>query len=72
MAKHSAPHGLVSVADGDAGHRPARQRPHLGAQFRFTDIGGRRFSYLATDTNGGQLADLDLRHHRLWLDERTA
>ena len=41
-----------------------RERPHPGAQLRFTDIGGHRFTCFATSTSGGQLADLELRHRR--------
>ncbi len=29
---------------------------------RFTDLGGHRFTCFATDSKGGQLADLELRH----------
>jgi Transposase DDE domain group 1 len=41
-----------------------RERPHPGAQLRFTDPGGHRFTCFATSTTGGQLADLELRHRR--------
>jgi hypothetical protein len=41
-----------------------KERPHPGAQLRFTDIGGHRFTCFATSTRGGQLADLELRHRR--------
>ena len=41
-----------------------KERPHPGAQLRFTDIDGHRFTCFATSTNGGQLADLELRHRR--------
>ena len=41
-----------------------KERPHPGAQLRFTDIGGHRVTCFATDTTGGQLADLELRHRR--------
>jgi hypothetical protein len=41
-----------------------RERPHPGAQLRFTDAGGHRFTCFATSTTGGQLADLELRHRR--------
>jgi hypothetical protein len=41
-----------------------KERPHPGAQLRFTDTGGHRFTALATDTRKGQLADLELRHRR--------
>jgi hypothetical protein len=39
-----------------------KERPHPGAQLRFTDIDGHRFTCFATSTKGGQLADLELRH----------
>jgi hypothetical protein len=39
-----------------------KERPHPGAQLRFTDIDGHRFAAFATSTQGGQLADLELRH----------
>jgi Transposase DDE domain group 1 len=39
-----------------------KERPHPGAQLRFTDLGGHRFTCFATDTKHGQLADLELRH----------
>src|SRR5207344_3394787 len=41
-----------------------KERPHPGAQLRFTDIGGHRFTCFATDARGGQLPDLELRHRR--------
>jgi hypothetical protein len=41
-----------------------KERPHPGAQLRFTDIGGHRFTCFATSTRKGQLADLELRHRR--------
>jgi hypothetical protein len=39
-----------------------RERPHPGAQLRFTDIDGYRFQAFATDTAVGQLAWLEARH----------
>jgi Transposase DDE domain group 1 len=39
-----------------------RERPHPGAQLRFTDADGHRFTAFLTDTQGGQLADLEVRH----------
>ncbi|AIJ22508.1 ISMsm3 transposase [Amycolatopsis methanolica 239] len=39
-----------------------RERPHPGAQLRFTDADGHRFTAFITDTEGGQLADLETRH----------
>jgi hypothetical protein len=41
-----------------------KERPHPGAQLRFTDIGGHRVTAFATDTRTGQLADLEVRHRR--------
>ncbi len=41
-----------------------KERPHPGAQLRFTDIDGHRFTAFATSTKRGQLADLELRHRR--------
>jgi Transposase DDE domain group 1 len=41
-----------------------KERPHPGAQLRFTDIDGHRFTAFATSTRTGQLADLELRHRR--------
>ena len=41
-----------------------KERPHPGAQLRFTDIDGHRFTAFATDAAKGQLADLELRHRR--------
>jgi hypothetical protein len=41
-----------------------KERPHPGAQLRFTDIDGHRVTCFATSTSGGQLADLELRHRR--------
>lgn len=41
-----------------------KERPHPGAQLRFTDLDGLRLTCLATNTTGGQLADLEMRHRR--------
>ena len=41
-----------------------KERPHPGAQLRFTDIDGHRFTAFATDARKGQLADLELRHRQ--------
>jgi hypothetical protein len=41
-----------------------KERPHPGAQLRFTDIDGHRFTCFVTGTRRGQLADLELRHRR--------
>ena len=58
--------GLLNLADWPAGMRVIvrRERPHPGAQLRFTDINGHRFTAFATDARRGQLADLELRHRR--------
>lgn len=39
-----------------------KERPHPGAQLRFTDADGHRFTAFATNTAGGQLPDLETRH----------
>lgn len=39
-----------------------RERPHPGAQMRFTDSEGHRFTAFITDTVGGVLAELEVRH----------
>src|SRR5207248_5948010 len=41
-----------------------KERPHPGAQLRFTDRDGLRLTAFATNTTRGQLADLELRHRR--------
>lgn len=41
-----------------------RERPHPGAQLRLTDRNGWRITLFATNTPGGQLADLELRHRQ--------
>ena len=41
-----------------------KERPRPGAQLRFTDIDGHRFTAFATEARKGQLADLELRHRR--------
>jgi hypothetical protein len=58
--------GLLDLGDGPAGMRVIvrRERPHPGAQLRFTDINGHRFTAFATDARRGQLADLELRHRK--------
>jgi hypothetical protein len=58
--------GMLDLASWPAGLRVIvrKERPHPGAQLRFTDIGGHRFTAFATSTKGGQLADLELRHRR--------
>ena len=39
-----------------------RERPHPGAQLRITDHHGWRITVFATNTRGGRLADLEVRH----------
>jgi Transposase DDE domain group 1 len=58
--------GMLNLDGWPAGMRVIvrKERPHPGAQLRFTDIGGHRFTCLATSTRSGQLADLELRHRR--------
>jgi hypothetical protein len=47
------------------------ERPHPGAQLRFTDIDGNRLTAFVTNTVRGQLADLELRHrHRARCEDR--
>ena len=43
-----------------------KERPHPGAQLRFTDTDtdGPRVTGFLTNTHGGQLADLEVRHRR--------
>jgi hypothetical protein len=58
--------GLLDLDSWPAGMRVIirKERPHPGAQLRFTDVDGHRFTCFATDTSKGQLADLELRHRR--------
>jgi hypothetical protein len=39
-----------------------REEPHVGAQLRITDHEGWRITVFATNTRGGRLADLEVRH----------
>jgi hypothetical protein len=58
--------GLLDLAGWPEGMRVIvrKERPHPGAQLRFTDLDGHRFTCFATDAKKGQLADLELRHRR--------
>ncbi len=58
--------GLLDLTSWPKGMRVIvrKERPHPGAQLRFTDIDGHRFTCFATNTKHGQLADLELRHRR--------
>lgn len=41
-----------------------KERPHPGAQFRFTDRDGLRLTAFVTNSVHGQIQDLELRHRR--------
>jgi hypothetical protein len=58
--------GLVDLTSWPEGARliVRKERPHPGAQLRFTDADGHRFTAFLTNTQGGQLANLELRHRR--------
>ena len=58
--------GLLDLSRWPEGMRVIvrKERPHPGAQLRFTDIDGHRFTAFAASTKRGQLADLELRHRR--------
>jgi Transposase DDE domain group 1 len=58
--------GMLDLSSWPEGMRVIvrKERPHPGAQLRFTDIGGHRFTCFATDARRGQLPDLELRHRR--------
>lgn len=58
--------GLIDLTEWPPGMRVIvrAERPHPGAQLRFTDRDGLRLTAFATNTSRGQLADLELRHRR--------
>ena len=58
--------GMLDLSGWPAGMRliVRKERPHPGAQLRFTDVDGNRVTCFATSTRTGQLADLELRHRR--------
>ncbi|GGT10493.1 IS1380 family transposase [Planobispora rosea] len=58
--------GLLKLTGWPRGMRVIvrKERPHPGAQLRFTDLDGHRFTCFITNTKQGQLADLELRHRR--------
>ena len=58
--------GLLDLSSWPKGMRviARKERPHPGAQLRFTDVDGHRITCLATSARTGQLADLELRHRR--------
>lgn len=58
--------GIVGLAGWPPGMRliVRKERPHPGAQLRFTDHDGHRLTAFVTNTRGGRLPDLELRHRR--------
>lgn len=58
--------GLADLTSWPQGTRLVlrKERPHPGAQLRITDLDGHRITGFLTNTAGGQLADLELRHRR--------
>jgi hypothetical protein len=56
--------GVLALKGWPAGMRVLvrAERPHPGAQLRFTDANGNRLTAFATNTSRGQHADLELRH----------
>ncbi len=56
----------VDLSDWPEGTRLIcrRERAHPGAQFKFTDHDGHRFTSFLTDTEGEGIAELELRHRR--------
>jgi hypothetical protein len=58
--------GIVALSGWPPGMRliVRKERPHPGAQLRFTDRDGMRLTAFVTNTARGQLPDLELRHRR--------
>ena len=56
--------GLLDLSGWPDGMRVIvrAERPHPGAQLRFTDSDGNRLTAFVTNTTRGQLPDLELRH----------
>ena len=56
------PTGVLDLSEWPPGMRVIvrAERPHPGAQLSFTDSDGNRLTAFATNTKGGQLADLEL------------
>jgi hypothetical protein len=56
--------GHVDLSGWPAGSRliVRRERPHPGAQLRFTDTDGHRYQCFLTDQTGADLAALEVRH----------
>jgi Transposase DDE domain group 1 len=65
--------GLADLTAWPAGTRLIlrKERPHPGAQLRFTDADGLRVTGFLTNTAGRQLAELELRHrHHARVEDR--
>jgi Transposase DDE domain group 1 len=58
--------GMLDLSSWPAGMRVivGKERPHPGAQLRFTDVDGHRFTAFAADAKKGLLVSLELRHRR--------
>jgi len=58
--------GVLDLSSWPSGMRVLirKERPHPGAQLRFTDADGLRLTAFATNTVRGQVQDLELRHRR--------
>lgn len=58
--------GMLDLTGWPTGMRVIvrKERPHPGAQLRFTDSDGMLLTAFATNTTRGQLAALELRHRR--------
>ncbi len=58
--------GIVDLDSWPEGMRliVRKERPHPGAQLRFTDTDGLRLTAFATNSVRGQVQDLELRHRR--------
>ena len=58
--------GVLDLSTWPAGMRVIvrKEKPHPGAQLRFTDRDGLRLTAFATNTPRGQLANLELRHRQ--------
>jgi len=63
-----APTALLDLRAWPVGSRVIcrRERPHPGAQYRFTDLDGHRFQVMVTDTpaGGNDIAALELRQRQ--------
>ncbi|MFD4407909.1 IS1380 family transposase [Nocardia sp. NPDC058499] len=58
--------GLIDLSSWPPGMRLVvrKERPHPGAQLRFTDHDGLRLTAFVTNTTAGSLPELELRHRR--------